>query len=102
NYSIPSYNRCPGEQPQQRQAIAVASASTLNRQQGSAMDLTLPPSAKQQARPKTTNRTAHWLWLLALPMLLFLVLPLVALIARIEPAIFFENLTNRQVAQAIS
>lgn len=66
------------------------------------MDLTLPPSAKQQARPKTTNRTAHWLWLLALPMLLFLVLPLVALIARIEPAIFFENLTNRQVAQAIS
>ncbi len=66
------------------------------------MDRTLPHSAKEQARSQMQNRNTFWLWLLATPMLLFLVLPLVALIARIEPAAFFENLNNRQVAQAIS
>jgi molybdate transport system permease protein len=66
------------------------------------MDLTLPPSAREQSRQQTQNRKVYWLWVLALPMLLFLVVPLVALIARIELATLFENLTNRQVAQAIS
>ena len=39
--------------------------------------------------------------LLALPLLLFLVLPLLALLLRIQPATFVENLGHAQVAQAI-
>lgn len=47
------------------------------------------------------QRHASVLWLLALPMSLFLILPLIALVARVRPSWLFENLGNAQVVQAI-
>ena len=44
---------------------------------------------------------ARGLPLLALPLLLFLLLPLVALILRVDPAGLVRNLTNPQVVQAV-
>lgn len=64
------------------------------------MALTLPQTTGQMPR-----QGAKWpsaLWLLAFPMLLFLVLPLVALVLRIRPVTLLENLGNGQVVQAIS
>lgn len=43
-----------------------------------------------------------WLWLFALPLLLFLLLPLVALVLRIDPVALPTNLVNPQVQQAVS
>lgn len=65
-------------------------------------ELTLPRAAERRASASGDRRETLWLLLLALPMLIFLVLPLVALIARIRPASLFENLGDRTVVQAIS
>jgi molybdate transport system permease protein len=45
---------------------------------------------------------SRWLLLAALPMLLFLVLPLVVLVARVPLALLFVNLRSAEVVQAIS
>lgn len=47
------------------------------------------------------RRTASWYLVLALPLLIFLILPLVALLLRIQPAAFVAHLANQQVVQAI-
>ena len=54
------------------------------------------------ARRQAADRGARWLLLLALPMLLFLVVPLLALLARIPLASLLANLGSREVADAIS
>ncbi|MDQ3250466.1 MAG: ABC transporter permease, partial [Chloroflexota bacterium] len=63
-------------------------------------------SISQPAAQKTTRQrqrqTASWLGLLALPLLLFLIVPLAALLLRIRPATFAENLVNPQVVQALN
>ena len=48
------------------------------------------------------RRTTGVLWLFALPLLLFLLLPLVALILRVDPVALPANLVNPQVQQAVS
>jgi len=48
------------------------------------------------------RRQVAWLLISSLPMLVFLLLPLVALLLRIAPAQLLANLANREVAQAIS
>lgn len=53
-----------------------------------------PRNAKRESRP--------WLPLLALPILLFLTLPLVALILRIRVPMLLANLANPEVVQALS
>jgi len=64
------------------------------------MGSTRPRSLGQQRPRKTGQRTM--LWLLALPMLLFLILPLAALLLRIRFAALIENLGSRAAVQAIS
>jgi molybdate transport system permease protein len=59
-----------------------------------------PLATPQIERP--SQRQVAWLLISSLPMLLFLVLPLVALLLRITPAQLLANLTNREVGQAIS
>jgi molybdate transport system permease protein len=66
------------------------------------MELTLPRAAERQARREGARRGTLWLLLLAMPMLLFLMLPLVALVARIRLSSLLENLGNTEVVQAIS
>jgi molybdate transport system permease protein len=66
------------------------------------MDLTPSPTAEQRVLEQENRRGTFWLLLLALPMLLFLVLPLVALVARIHPSSLIENLGNSTVVQAVS
>src|SRR5215211_5087120 len=48
------------------------------------------------------GRPVAWLLLASLPMLMFLLLPLLALLLRIPLAQLLANLTNPEVAQAIS
>jgi molybdate transport system permease protein len=54
----------------------------------------------------TTERARHrqvaWLLISSLPMLVFLLVPLLALLLRISPAQLLANLANREVTQAIS
>ena len=57
-----------------------------------------PPLPKRQ--PPSAVRT--WGPLLALPLLLFLVFPLLALIVRVQPGALLANLANPQVRQAIN
>lgn len=52
--------------------------------------------------PQSSGRPVALLLLASLPMLAFLLLPLVALCVRIAPAQLLVNLVNREVAQAIS
>jgi molybdate transport system permease protein len=66
------------------------------------MELTLPRVVAQQARRQGSRRETLWLLLLSLPMLLFLVLPLAALVTRIRLSTLIENLGNSVVVQAIS
>lgn len=64
----------------------------------------LPLSSVKTRRSTIASRARQrtlGLPLLALPLLLFLLLPLVALLLRVEPADLVRNLTNRQVVQAI-
>jgi molybdate transport system permease protein len=51
---------------------------------------------------RAQKRQAAWLLLASLPMLVFLLVPLVALLLRIAPAQLLVNLANREIAQAIS
>jgi molybdate transport system permease protein len=51
---------------------------------------------------RRSYRVVSWLWLAALPLLLFLILPLVALLLRVRPALLAANLVQPQVLQAIS
>lgn len=52
--------------------------------------------------PRASGRSMTLLLLASLPMLVFLLVPLVALLIRISPAQLLANLFNREVAQAIS
>ncbi|MFN8444177.1 MAG: ABC transporter permease [Caldilineaceae bacterium] len=50
---------------------------------------------------RTSNREDLRLWLVALPVLLFLLLPILALLLRVDPVNFFVNLSQRTIVQAI-
>lgn len=66
--------------------------------------MAFPLSSSKTRRPTAApspKRVAFGLPLLALPLLLFLLLPLVALIWRVDPASLLLNLTNPQVVQAV-
>jgi molybdate transport system permease protein len=57
------------------------------------------------AAPQTetlSRRRIAWLLIASLPMLAFLIVPLLALILRISPAQLLANLTNRTVIQAVN
>ncbi len=59
---------------------------------------------EQTASPpieRRTRRAPDMLWWLSTPLLLFLILPLVALLARTDPAAILENLRTPDVLQAI-
>jgi molybdate transport system permease protein len=64
------------------------------------MELTLSRTARLRAPWAATRHGT--LWLLALPMLAFLLLPLIALLARVRLPWLLESLSNPQVVQAIS
>jgi molybdate transport system permease protein len=64
------------------------------------MELTAPRVAGGRALRAGAGRGV--LWLLALPILLVIVLPLVALVARVRPPWLIENLSDPQAIQAIS
>src|SRR5690349_15543583 len=57
------------------------------------------PSVIQRRQPSAVRT---WGPLLALPLLLFLSLPLLALVLRVQPAALLANLANPQVRQAIN
>ncbi len=61
---------------------------------------TQPLTVPQTERP--SRRQVAWLLISSLPMLVFLLLPLLALLLRITPAQLLANLGNREVVQAIS
>jgi molybdate transport system permease protein len=61
---------------------------------------TQPLAAPQTERP--SRRQVAWLLISSLPMLVFLLVPLLALLLRITPAQLLANLTNREVVQAVS
>jgi molybdate transport system permease protein len=58
-----------------------------------------PLAAPQTEHP--SRRRVAWLLIASLPMLAFLLVPLLALVLRITPAQLLANLTNREVGQAI-
>jgi molybdate transport system permease protein len=58
--------------------------------------ITAPPTERPQ------RRQVAWLLISSLPMLVFLIVPLVALLLRIAPAQLLTNLDNPEVSQAIS
>lgn len=64
------------------------------------------PLRRDRARPlvvaQPSRRGVGWLVLASLPMLVFLLVPLAALILRIAPAQLLANLTTPEVAQAVS
>lgn len=66
--------------------------------------MAFPLSSVETRRPTAApspKRVTFGLPLLALPLLLFLLLPLVALLWRVDPASLLLNLTNPQVVQAV-
>jgi molybdate transport system permease protein len=65
------------------------------------MELTLPRKAIQHTSVDKGGQQRPWLLALALPMLLFLILPLAALLLRVHAPVLAENLANPQVLQAI-
>lgn len=65
------------------------------------MELTLPRASEKRIGLERGKRETLVLVLLALPMLLFLGLPLAALLFRIRPASLVENLGNPLVVQAL-
>jgi molybdate transport system permease protein len=65
------------------------------------MELTLPQKAIHSQGREPGRRSVAWLMLLALPMLLFLTLPLVALVLRIRLSLLVENLLAPAALQAI-
>lgn len=72
------------------------------------MELELPivtraqTQERERGRRRGMDRSTFWLLLLALPMLFFLVVPLLALLARVPLTSLLQNLQNPEVAQAIS
>lgn len=66
------------------------------------MELPLSPAKAHLAASGPSRWRAAWLPLLALPLLLFLLLPMLALFLRIEPAMLAANLVNPQVFQAVN
>ncbi len=64
-----------------------------------ATQLETPALGPRQRR--TTRFPRHWARLLALPLLIFLILPIVALLLRMPPARLLPNLGNPQVLQAL-
>jgi len=60
-----------------------------------------PPSEEQRPATPTVSVWRDPWWLTSLPMLLFLTLPLLALILSVSPAELAENLSKPQVRQAI-
>jgi len=65
------------------------------------MELTLPRAAERRSGLQRGRRETLGLMLLALPMLLFLGLPLLALVFRLRPLSLVESLSNAAVAQAL-
>lgn len=65
------------------------------------MELLLPPIKTRRSTAALPRPRTIWLSLLALPLLLFLLLPLAALILRVDPAGLVLNLANPQVIQAV-
>jgi molybdate transport system permease protein len=64
---------------------------------------TLPLPQSRPARPLTTNKWTPKIWqLLSLPLLLFLILPLVAIVVRTPPETLIAGLRTPQVLQAIT
>lgn len=59
------------------------------------------PIAVSQTKRPSRGQVA-WLLISSLPMLVFLLLPLIALLLRITPAQLLANLANQEVVQAIS
>jgi len=59
------------------------------------------PAVEPMDEPSRRGRL-DWIWLMSLPMLAFLLLPLVALFLRITPQQLIANLTSPQVLQAIT
>ena len=67
------------------------------------MAVALPqPVTPRKARRSSHGKRHGWLLLLALPILLFLTLPLAALILRIRVPVLLANLANPAVVQALS
>ena len=67
------------------------------------MEVTLPRRpTTQQSQSKEQGRGTILLLILALPMLFFLVLPLVALLGRIRLSMLLENLGSAEIVQAVS
>lgn len=62
----------------------------------------VPSAVVQPAMPKRARHQATLLWLLSLPLLLFLVVPLAALLLRLAPATLLSHLFQPQVAQAVA
>lgn len=58
--------------------------------------------AQRAARPTQRARVREWLWPLSLPFLAFLILPLVALLARAPAGQLLETLRRPEVYQAIA
>jgi molybdate transport system permease protein len=52
--------------------------------------------------PRPSGRSLGWLALASVPMLVFLIVPLLALVLRVAPAQLLANLATPEVAQAIS
>jgi molybdate transport system permease protein len=71
-------------------------------------DISLPQSSMQPSRQPSvhswwnTNRQLVILWLLSLPLIIFLAFPLVAMLLRISPSALLAHLFQPQVAQAIA
>jgi molybdate transport system permease protein len=69
---------------------------------------TVPEKAIPRATAQSQSQRVGWraprgllLWLVSLPMLLFYLLPLIALLLRVSPADLLSNFVDPQVAQAI-
>lgn len=62
------------------------------------MELSLPARTVRRTRAAPKARPLR---LLALPMLLFMIVPLLALILRVQPAMLWTNLASTQVQQAV-
>lgn len=63
----------------------------------------LPPAADSRRAGKGTTRRRGWVVpVLAMPLAGFLTLPLLALLLRVDPALFVQNLTNPTVVQALT
>ena len=66
------------------------------------MELSTPQTVvRQSLKPGQPSWRIAWLPVLALPLLLFLLVPLLALPLRVQPAALVANLAKAEVLQAI-